>query len=45
MEADKLAVNKGNNSDKIINVQVGRTIKCPLISTILVGVQKLMDIL
>ncbi|MDZ8222375.1 MULTISPECIES: hypothetical protein [unclassified Nostoc] len=45
MEADKLAVNKGNNKDKVINVQIGRTIKYPLSSTMLVGVQKFMHIL
>ena len=45
MEADKLAVNKGNNKDKIINVQIGRTIKYPLSSTMLVGVQKFLHIL
>lgn len=45
MEANKLAVNKGNKSDKIINAQIGRTIKCPLSSTILVGVQKFLYIL
>ncbi len=45
MEADKLAVNKGNNKEKIINVQFGRTIKYPLSSTMLVGVKKFLHIL
>ena len=45
MEADKLAVNKGNKKDKIINVQIGRTIKRPVSSKILVGIQKVMHIL
>jgi hypothetical protein len=36
MEANKPAVNMGNNKDKIINVQIGRVIKYPVSSTILV---------
>ncbi|MEH2223503.1 MAG: hypothetical protein V7L03_10290 [Nostoc sp.] len=35
MEANKLALNKGNNKDKIINVQIGRVIKYPVSSTML----------
>lgn len=35
MEADKLVVNKGNNKDKVINVQIGRVIKYPASSTML----------
>lgn len=40
VEAKKLAVNKGNNKDKAINVKMGRAIKYPVISIILVLVQK-----
>ena len=35
MEANKLALNKGNNKDKIINVQIGRVIKYPVSSRML----------
>ncbi|WP_334782092.1 hypothetical protein [Nostoc sp.] len=36
MEANKPAVNKGNNKDKVINVQIGRVIKYAVSSAILV---------
>lgn len=45
MEANKLAVNKGNNKDKVVNVQIGKIIKYPVSSTMLVGVQKTLPIL
>ncbi len=45
MEANKLAVNKGNNKDKVVNVQIGKIIKYPVSSTTLVGVQKTLPIL
>lgn len=35
MEAEKLAVNKGNNKEKAINVQIGRAIKYPVSSIML----------
>jgi hypothetical protein len=31
MEAKKLAINKGNNRDKVIDVQIDRVIKYPVI--------------
>jgi hypothetical protein len=31
MEAKKLAVNRGNNRDKVIDVQIDRVIKYPVI--------------
>ncbi|MEH2252367.1 hypothetical protein [Nostoc sp.] len=35
MEVNKLAVNKGNNKDKVINVKIGRVIKYAVSSTML----------
>ncbi|MBN3873163.1 MAG: hypothetical protein HWQ23_23695 [Nostoc sp. JL33] len=45
MEADKLVVNKGNNKDKVINVQIGRVIKYPASSTMLLQLQKIPHLL
>ncbi|BDI16169.1 hypothetical protein ANSO36C_19710 [Nostoc cf. commune SO-36] len=40
MEVYKIAVNKGNNKDKVINVQIARVIKYPVSITMLLLVQK-----
>lgn len=40
MTANKLAVNKGNNKDKVISVQIGRIIKYPVSKITLLLVQK-----
>jgi hypothetical protein len=45
MEANKLAVNNGNNKDKVVNVQIGKIIKYPVSIRTLVGVQKTLPIL
>lgn len=45
MEANKLVVNKGNNKDKVINVQIGRVIKYPASSTMLLQLQKILHLL
>lgn len=45
MKANKLALNKGNNKDKVINVKIGRVIKYPVSRKILLGVQKTVPIL
>ncbi len=44
MEVNKLAVNKGNIEDKVINVQIGRVIKYPMSSTVLVRFQNLSSL-
>ena len=35
MEANKLALNKGNNEEKVISVQIGKMVKYPARRTIL----------
>jgi hypothetical protein len=35
MDVNKLAVNKENIEDKVINVQIGRVIKYPMSNTVL----------
>ncbi|WP_375495852.1 hypothetical protein [uncultured Nostoc sp.] len=45
VKANKLAVNKGNNKDKVINVQIVRIIKYPVSSTELLLFPKTAPIL